>query len=56
MPSGCHEAAVRAGMARDEEEGDGIEFSKNLRLVRGSRYRFETAQIVTWKKAEPSAP
>lgn len=22
-------------MARDEEEGDGIEFSKNLRLVRG---------------------
>src|SRR5438309_8159122 len=35
LPSGCHEAAVPAGTARDEEEGDGIEFSKNLRLVRG---------------------
>src|SRR5438309_6849390 len=35
LPSGCHEAAVPAGTAREEEEGDGIEFSKNLRLVRG---------------------
>jgi len=35
LPSGCHEDAVLAGTARDEEEGDGIEFSKNLRLVRG---------------------
>src|SRR5437868_6023124 len=35
LPPGCHEAAVSAGTAREEEEGDGIEFSKNLRLVRG---------------------
>jgi hypothetical protein len=35
LPSGCHEVAVRGGTARDEEGGDGIRFSKNLRLVRG---------------------
>ena len=35
LPSGCHEDAVPVGTARDEEEGDGIDFSKNLRLVRG---------------------
>ena len=35
LPSGCHEAAVPAGTARDVEGGGGIEFSKNLGLVRG---------------------
>ncbi len=35
LPSGCHEVAVQGGTARDEEGGDGIEFSRNLRLVRG---------------------
>jgi hypothetical protein len=35
LPSGCHEVAVRGGTARDEEGGDGMRFSKNLRLVRG---------------------
>jgi hypothetical protein len=35
LPSGCHEAAVRAGTAWDQMGGGGIEFSRNLRLVRG---------------------
>ncbi len=35
LPSGCHEAAVRAGTSRDKEGGDGLTFSKNLKLVRG---------------------
>jgi hypothetical protein len=34
LPSGCHEAAARAGTARDEEGGDEMTFSRNLRLVR----------------------
>ena len=35
LPPGCHEAAVRAGTARDEEGGGGIGFLNDLRLVRG---------------------
>jgi hypothetical protein len=35
LPSGCHEAAVRAGTAWDQTGGGGMRFSRNLRLVRG---------------------
>jgi len=35
LPSGCHEAAVRAGTAWDQMGGGGIGFSRNLGLVRG---------------------